>query len=125
MEANVRSLRHYTMEFKKSKYAVDEFEVLSETLTGSFRGFYDDILALKQILPSKPTADLAHKINWVWQKQRVKDITARLNTRKLDLCTALAITGRYLKVSLIFKRVADVSKPARPAYPPRYFEIGF
>jgi hypothetical protein len=62
VEANVRSLRHYANEFQKSKNAVDEFEVLSETITGSFSGFHDDIVALKQILPPKPSPALAEKI---------------------------------------------------------------
>ncbi|OAL48247.1 hypothetical protein IQ07DRAFT_514314 [Pyrenochaeta sp. DS3sAY3a] len=94
VEANVRSLRRYTIDFQKSKYAVEEFEVLSEAITGSFTGFHDDILALKTVLPSKPSADLAERVGWVWQKQRVKDVTTRLNNRNLNLCTALAIAGR-------------------------------
>jgi hypothetical protein len=94
VEANVRSLRRYTIDFQKSKYALEEFEVLSEAITGSFTGFHDDILALKNSLPSKPSADLAEKVGWVWQKQRVKDVTTRLNNRNLNLCTALSIAGR-------------------------------
>lgn len=61
VEANVRSLRNYVNEFKKSKNAVEEFEILSEVITGSFAGFHNDVLALKHIFPPKPTADLAGK----------------------------------------------------------------
>jgi len=68
VEANVRSLRNYVQEFKKSKNAVEEFEILSETITESFTGFHDDVVALKHILPSKPTADLAAKVKWAYRR---------------------------------------------------------
>jgi hypothetical protein len=94
VEANIRSLRTYAVEFQKSKNAIEEFEVLSETITGSFTRFHDDVVALKQILPSKPTPALAEKLKWVYNKGRVKDVTRRLQDRQLSLGTALAITGR-------------------------------
>jgi hypothetical protein len=94
VEANARSLRHYAIEFKKSKNAVDESEILSETITGSIVGFHDDIVALKQILPPKPSPALAEKIKWVYNKRNVKDITDRLKSRNTSLATALSITGR-------------------------------
>jgi hypothetical protein len=64
VEANVRSLMHYVHEFKKSKNAIEEFEILSTAITDSFSGFHDDIVALKDILLSKPTTDLAEKVRW-------------------------------------------------------------
>jgi hypothetical protein len=94
VEANIRSLRTYAVEFQKSKNAIEEFEVLSETITGSFTRFHDDVVALKQILPSKPSPALAEKLKWVYNKGRVKDVTRRLQDRQLSLGTALAITGR-------------------------------
>lgn len=94
VKANVQNLRRYTIDFQKSKYAIEEFEVLSETLTGSFTGFHDDIVALKNILPSKPSADLARKVGWTLQKHRVKDVIMRLNTRNMSVCAALSIAGR-------------------------------
>jgi hypothetical protein len=87
-------LRTYAVEFQKSKNAIEEFEVLSETITGSFTRFHDDVVALKQILPSKPSPALAEKLKWVYNKSRVKDVTRRLQDRQLSLGTALAITGR-------------------------------
>jgi hypothetical protein len=87
-------LRTYAVEFQKSKNAIEEFEVLSETITGSFTRFHDDVVALKQILPSKPSPALAEKLKWVYNKGRVKDVTRRLQDRQLSLGTALAITGR-------------------------------
>jgi hypothetical protein len=95
VEANVRSLKNYVHEFKKSKNAVEEFEILSETITESFTGFHDDVVALKDILPSKPTADLAEKVRWAYHRGDVQRVTKRLKEREVSLNTALAITGRY------------------------------
>jgi hypothetical protein len=96
VEANVRSLRHYVNEFKKSKNAVEEFEVLSETITGSFAGFNDDVVALKHILPPKPTPGLAEKTKWAYNRQKVQDVTKRLKEREMSLNTALSITGGHV-----------------------------
>ncbi|KAH7374291.1 hypothetical protein BKA66DRAFT_385818, partial [Pyrenochaeta sp. MPI-SDFR-AT-0127] len=54
VEANVRNLLRYIAEFKKSKYAVENFEILSETVTGFLTGFVDVILALRRLFLSKP-----------------------------------------------------------------------
>jgi hypothetical protein len=87
-------LRNYAVEFQKSRNAIEEFETLSETITGSFTGFHDDVVALKQILPSKSSPALPEQFKWVYNQGRVKDVTKRLQDRQISLGTALAITGR-------------------------------
>jgi hypothetical protein len=100
VEANVRSLRHYAIEFQKSKNAIDEFEILSQTITGSFIGFHEDVVVLKQILPPRPSQALAVKLKWVYNGGRIRALTKRLQERQIGLVTALAITGRYARAFL-------------------------
>ena len=95
VEANVRNLRRYIIEFKKSKSAVEEFEVLSEAILGALRGYDDDVLAAKRLLPSKPAEKIKEKIHWVLHKRKAQEVTDRLSQRNSRLNTALVITGRY------------------------------
>lgn len=94
VESNIRNLRNYVQKFETSKNAVDEFEILPETITSCFTGFHNDVCALMRILPQKPSPSLAKKIKWVFNQRKVKDVTTRLNERKLSLNNALSITGR-------------------------------
>lgn len=94
VEANVRNVLKFIVEFKKSKYATEEFEVLSETITSALTGFDDDVLTLKRLIPAKPAEKLKVKVNWVLSKQKAQDAMKRLNERNARLNTALEITGR-------------------------------
>jgi hypothetical protein len=93
VEANVRNLIRYTAEFKKSRNAVTEFEVLSETIVHSLKGYDDDILAAKRLLPSKPAEKIKEKVHWALNKRKGQELVDRLNQRNTRLNTALEITG--------------------------------
>ncbi|KAF2497506.1 hypothetical protein BU16DRAFT_456886 [Lophium mytilinum] len=84
-ESNVRSLRNYIDEFARSRNATVEFEVLPSTITESIQGFRDDLNILAAILPVDLSPNLAKKIKWVFDKKKIKDVTKRLDRRKIDV----------------------------------------
>ncbi|KAF2794644.1 hypothetical protein K505DRAFT_200006, partial [Melanomma pulvis-pyrius CBS 109.77] len=51
VDMNARSLRNYIAAFSKSANAIEEFEVLSETITGALTKFRSDVDVIKSILP--------------------------------------------------------------------------
>ncbi|KAF1849195.1 uncharacterized protein K460DRAFT_428656 [Cucurbitaria berberidis CBS 394.84] len=93
VDSNMRILRVYVIEFERSKNAIEKFEVLPDTITGCFRKFFDDITALKQMLPHALKPGFAAKAKWVFDKNKMKEVLARLNDRKTSLNTALVVMG--------------------------------
>jgi hypothetical protein len=67
--------------------------VLSETIINSLKGYDQDVLAAKRLLPQKPTEKIKEKVHWVLHKQKAGDLTRRLNERNGSLNTALGIAG--------------------------------
>jgi len=94
VESNARNVRNYIIKFQKSKHAIDEFEVLPESIIGALKGFDDDILAVKRLLPHKPADKIKEKIQWALNKNKAASLTRRLDERNTRLVAALEITGR-------------------------------
>ncbi|PSN73863.1 hypothetical protein BS50DRAFT_479899 [Corynespora cassiicola Philippines] len=91
VEANVRNLRSFLAKFAKSKLALEEYEVLPETVRNTLAQFYDDILDLKSLLPPKASPDLAQRVKWAYSKSKVKNLTNRFHECESHLLTALSI----------------------------------
>jgi hypothetical protein len=91
----VRSLCNYIDDFSTSKNAVDEFQVLPETITSSITQFQADIDLLRAAFPPEIRPSVVQKVKWVYDKRKIKNITRRLAERKTDINLALSIIGRY------------------------------
>ncbi|CAO2654084.1 Nn.00g108170.m01.CDS01 [Neocucurbitaria sp. VM-36] len=93
VDSNMRILRIYIIEFGRSRHAIEEYEVLPDTITGCFRKFHDDINVLKKILPDESKVGVAAKAKWVFDKDKLKSVMMRLNDLKTSVIMALLVIG--------------------------------
>jgi hypothetical protein len=94
VDSIVRNLRNYVAAFNSSASAIEEFEVLSDSITGAISGLQEDLITLKNLLPPSASTSIHQKVKHVYNRRKVRDVTRRLLERKNDLNLALSITGR-------------------------------
>lgn len=95
VEASVRNLRGYVVQFQRSKAAAAEHENLSETVIGALKGYDADIFVVKRILPSKLLERVDERTRWALKKRERQEPMERITQRNSSLTTALGIMETY------------------------------
>jgi hypothetical protein len=96
VEANVRNLRRYVIQFHKSENSIEEFENLPEIIIRALEGYDSDILAVKQLLPPKPLEKRTEKVRWALKRREIQELMERITRRNSNLNTALEIMEWYV-----------------------------
>lgn len=94
IESIIRNLSRFIAEYNQSPNALEDFDVLPETVTRAVHDFSNDLATLKGMLPADLSPSLAQKFRWVYDRKKLKEATQRLNHRKTTLQLSLEIVGQ-------------------------------